>query len=601
MGTDKVQLKYDAIYSTNQGYGRNADGTMVTGPFMGGTELAMMGGMGVFTAGTQYKQLLTKPTWTFVDGSTQQISRWSYGKKMLKANFSSWSNFNNMEFIDTRVQQLEGIMKGATPEWPKKVNKYFSAYSDDGKTALKNVFNEIVGAKDKAALDRILAENVTINGQTHSKAKIFKHLVKHLPQETAIKLQNIVKYNEMYGSVLNDFKVAQNTMRNGGRLRKGQIDLLHRNYARARQAENQFIRATEGVLGVERKAGVSTKAKTGAKMSATTKKAMAASKYLRKFSRGIGKAGGPLMAAITAVTLGLDVYTAASSAKEGEGWRDGTRQLAKSGLRAGAELGGAWAGMKAGAAIGALAGPVGAAVGGLIGSFVGWAAGSWLANKSDFINKPVVEERADEQRQQQQQQVCNAVEKGDINTVAQYTAQFMEYEVDENGQPIADEEGNPIPKFVTDAQGQPILDENGNPQFKYIQVSEDPNEQMAFEQRIRNLNNWVMTEAAKQEEAAKLREQAELARQQRYAQAGYGTDYNYTNSYAPYSVSANQTGSDSSFGSVTGRSYSWQNPAWQNSLADQYDENNIFAFNQSNYTLPWTTQKQKETSYAPAA
>ena len=266
------------------------------------------------------------------------------------------------------------------------------------------------------------------------------------------------------------------------------FDKLSKAFADVRLAENTAI------LKPSSKAGVW--AKTCARSSRWIKKGMAASKGMRTFSRVTGKFGGPVAIIATCATLGLEVFTAASAAKTGEGLKDAGRQLVKSGIRAGAELGGAWAGMKLGAAIGGCLGPVGAVVGGLIGSIAGWAIGSWAANKSEFVKTSVVEENQMAEVRKQMASINDALEKGDLNELANFLAGAYEYNLDDKGQIIPAEDGSYCPNVVTDANGKPVLDANGSQIAKIQKVTENEELQKEYEKLIRIVEQYLNQAAA---------------------------------------------------------------------------------------------------------
>ncbi len=549
MGTNNVELKNEVIATNNIRYGLNADGSKEALPFMSNTEYYMMGGMGLFTVATQGRQLINKPTWTFADGSQQQISRMKYGAKMFKANFGTWNNFNNMEFIETKVSQIEGILSKNTPQLPKDFS---------GSQKVKDLFEQLQKAKNPREYSRI----VEANQKTY--AKLQNILRRKAPSELA-KLQNVAKYNQMYGGVLEEFKQAQTQMRNCKPLQNGTtISGLHEKFAKARLQENEFLRGVKG----KQHGKVGFRAKAGAKMTGMTKNALASSKAFRAVSRGVGKAGGALIVVMSAATVAMDVTSAVKNAPEGKKWRDGSRQALKSGARAGLEIGGAWAGMKIGATIGAFAGPVGAAIGGLVGSFVGWAAGAFVANKSKFINTSVIEERQAEQRKQENEAVEKAIENKDVETVWDYTSQFKEQVVDEKGNPVTDEEGNPV--------------------LQYVRISEDDKEQKAFEERIAKLDNFVMTEAAKQLETEALHEEIRAVKGDDYEYGITEDDLFVSNGYGPRRRRTDATPSTD----YVSAGYDWTNKAWQNSLEDKYNSNNYYSFDPSNYSMFWQMNAQ---------
>lgn len=348
------------------------------------------------------------------------------------------------------------------------------------------------------------------------------------------------KVGRQYGQVLKEFQAAQKSMQMTGQLQSGMtFEKLSKSFADVRLADNTAI------LKKGSKAG--TWAKTCARSSRWIKKGMAASKGLRTFSRVTGKVGGPVAIIATCLTLGLDIFTAAAAAKPGEGWKDAGRQLVKSGLRAGAELGGAWGGMKLGAAIGGCLGPVGAIVGGLVGSIAGWAFGSWVANQSDFINTSVVEENQMKDWNIQKQTILEAIEKGDLETLAQFLSGSYQYKVDEKGQPIPDAEGNIQPEVMTDAAGQPILDENGNPRLKIVQISENADIQKQYEALVGTVEKYLTQEATAQQKRAEAEAQAEAERQAelaKYANIGYGCGVlspEYQADYAGYGAGSGYT------------------------------------------------------------
>ena len=468
-------------------------------------------------------------------------------------------NYWDLEFVNSKVAKLEGIMSSNTPRLPEGFS---------GSPEAKELFEKLSKAKNQKEYSKLIRDNQ----KTYRKLRNI--LGRTAPQELK-KLQNVAKYNEMYGELLKDFKTAQ-TQVQAGNLPKGQISSLHQRFSNARLAENRFIEAGKKVG----KAGV--RAKAGAKLSKGVKNAMAASKTLRGVSRGVGKAGGWLMVGMSTVTAGLDIYSAVAASPDGEGLQNGLKQAGKSAARLGCEIGAMAVGQWAGAALGQVLIPipgVGAAIGGFLGSMVGGWIGSKIADKIPYTQKTVAEEITEEQTDAQNKQVCQAIEKGDIETVDKYTAQFKEQAVD--------------------AAGNALTDDNGNPVYNIAKISDDEKTQKEFEQRIKNLDNYVMTEAAKQQEVEQLKQEAEQAKLARQQQMNFGGSLGYAPSGSTGTVAGFGVNGNGQFGSYTTDYSSWRNPAWQNSLASQYNNGSIYSFNPNNYSPMW--MMNNNNIFAPAA
>ncbi len=557
MGYEKVDLKRTVIQNNNQLNGLNADGSK---PEIGLMDSNLEKGIFAVGCGVPVLQNKAKVAQAWANRSWQNVGNaYTQGWQNSMTTLRSPMNYYDLEFLNSKTAKIESILSKHTPKMPKKA-KF------DGAT--QELFKKLCEAKNPGEFKKLIGKK---GSDTY---KQFQKLVKHLPTQEAAKLKNIAKYNELYGGLLNDFKAAQ-TQAQAGRLGKGRIDVLHKNFAQARQAESQFIQAGKT-------AGKA--AKTGAKVSKGVKNAMAASKTLRTFNRGVGKAGGYLCAGLSVVTAGLDIYSAVAASPDGEGLKNGLKQAGKSAVRLGCELGAMAAGQWIGAVVGQALIPipgVGAAIGGFVGSFVGMWAGSKVADNIPYTQKTVAEEITEEQTDLQNKQICQAIENDDIETVNEYTAQFKEQAVDEQGNALADAEGNPL---VT-----------------YKKVYEDEQQQKEFEQRIAGLDNYVEKEAVKRQKAEQLKQEAAAAEQQRlYAKQqkpsygstpslGYGstasTGYSFgsaTNSnfydfgFLGIQAPAAQTASNSGA--------SWQNPAWQQSLGQRFDSQNIFAFDMNNYS-----------------
>ncbi|MCM1010347.1 MAG: hypothetical protein NC390_05680 [Fusobacterium sp.] len=565
MGIDKVELKRDAIALNNQKYGLNADGTRPTEEFFTGTNMAFMG------AGA------AMPVWQHKGkiGEAWKNRSWqNFGNAYKTGANNAWTTFRHpmnyfdVEFVNSKVAKMESLISSNTPTMPKKAK--FDA-------ATQELFKKLCEAKNPEEFNKLIGKK---GSDTY---KQYKKLLKHLPTEEANKLKNVAKYNELYGELLKDYKTAQKQMQSG-KLGKGRLDALHRRFAQARQAENKYITAAQ-----KGKAGAKAVAKTGARMSKGVKNAMAASKTLRKFTRGAGKAGGWLAAGLSIVGAALDIGTAVAASPKGEGLKNGLRQAGKSAVRVGAELGGAAIGQWAGAAIGQVLIPipgVGAAIGGIVGSFVGMWAGSKLADNIPYTEKTVAEEIEEKQLEEENKQACQAIEDDDLESVYNYSSQFKEQVVDE--------------------QGNAVVDENGIPVVQIAKVYDDEKQQKEFEKRVASLDNYVETEVTKQQRAEELKQEAELERQQQqyYAQSGsygytpsFGTGTGYFGTTIPsYNFGSTTNKGYYDFGTgapATGSTYSWQNPAWQNSLGQRFDSQDFYSFNPSNYSMPWMFQQNK--------
>lgn len=589
MGIDQIYLKRDAIALNNERYGLNADGTKPTYGFCeSGLEKGMLG-LGVAMPVWQHKGKI---------GEAWKNRSWqNFGNAYKTGANNAWTtlrhpmNYFDHEFVTNKVAKMEGIMSKNMPQIPKKGYKFDTATID--------LFKQLCEAKNPEEFNRLVGRKGSAS------YKQYKKLLKHLPTEEATKLKNIAKYNELYGDILTDFKRAQTQMQTG-KLGKGRLDALHRRFALARQAENQFIRTEADPRNIRAAETGKVKAKgkvpKGAKMSKGIKNAMAASKTLRKFTRGAGKLGGWLAAGLSAIGAVVDISTAVAASPKGEGLKNGLRQAGKSAIRVGAELGGAAIGQWAGAAIGQVLIPipgVGAAIGGIVGSFVGMWAGSKLADKIPYTEKTVAEEIQEKQAKEENEQISQAIENEDIETIYNYSNQFKEQVVDE--------------------QGSPIVDEDGNPVLQIAKIYDDEKKQAEFEKRVARLDSYVMTEVAKREEEARLKQEAEQAELERKQQAEYerqqqqylaqsSGSYGYTPSYGTGTGYFGTTIPSYSFGSATSNkgyydfgtgapatgstSYSWQNPAWQQNLGQKFDSNNYYSFDPNNYSMPWMFQNK---------
>lgn len=553
----KVDLKKDVVVASNRAMGYNADGTKPSYGIADTTFEKCAYGAGVAMPIWTYKgkigQAWQNRSWQNFGAAYKQ--GWHNAGQTLRHPINYW----DLEFVNSKVTKLEGIMQKAKPVLPEGFPE---------NPAAKDLFEKLCKAKNPGEYSQLVRDNQS----TYKKLRNI--LSRTAPQELQ-KLQNVARYNQIYGDVLRDFKAAQ------GNIRSANVGQLHQRFANARLAENKFIQTT--------KKGAAAMSKTGAKMSSGVKKAMAASKTLRTASRGVGKLGGYLMVGMSAVTAGLDIYSAVAASPKGEGLKNGLKQAGKSAVRLGCELGAMAVGQWAGAAIGQVLIPipgVGAAIGGFLGSMLGGWVGSKIADKIPYTQKTVAEELQEKQAAEQNNLVAEAIENDDIETVNNYTAQFKV--------PVVDETGNQV------------TDEDGNPQYQIAQVSDDEKVQKEFEERVANLDNYVMTEVAKREEAEKLKQQAEEAERLRLQQQqmNFGGNLAYGNSYAPSDYVPSETSKvagygvngNGSFGSYT---TDWKNPAWQNSLANLYNSSNFYSFNPNNYTPLWATNGKN--FYAPAA
>ncbi len=566
MGIEKVDVQRNALVLNNQRYGLNDDGTRPTYGFCEtGLEKGFLAA-GVAMPVWQYKGKLGE-AWN--NRSWQNFGNaYKQGWKNGMTTLSHPMNYFDMEFVNGKVSKMEGLMSQNMPKMPKPAK--FDA-------ATQELFKKLCEAKNPQEFAQLVGRK---GSDTY---KQFQKLLKHLPTEEANKLKNVAKYNELYGELLKDFKTAQTQMKSG-KLGKGRLDALHRRFAQARVAENKYITAAK-----KGKAGAGVKAKTGAKMSKGVKNAMAASKTLRKFTRGAGKFGGWLAAGLSVIGAAVDIGTAVAASPEGEKTKNGFRQAGKSAVRVGAELGGAAIGQWAGAAIGQVLIPipgVGAAIGGIVGSFVGMWAGSKLADKIPYTEKTVAEEIEEKQLKEENDQISKAIDEGDLETVYNYSNQFKEQVVDEQGNPVTDEDGNPV--------------------LQIAQIYEDEKQQKEFEERVASLDNYVETEVAKHQRAEELRQEAEreleeakARREQALAQGSSGSGTGYFGTALPTfnfgSSSANKNYYDFGQGAPAENttSYSWQNPAWQQSLGKNFDSNNFYSFNPSSYSMPWMFQQNK--------
>jgi len=501
-------------------------------------------------------------------------------KGYLKAN-TTWGGFKHIEWVDQQVFRLQGLMNQYTSNVPAKV---FQG-SDPNLYSLKNLYNELRVANAAKA-------EQLINQYPNGWQKLQELLKANNFEGEIVKLQNgSGAYRNAYQGALNEFKAAQQTLRSGQALPSGSFDRLSRTGAIADLRASRLNKAPKRLfwnkwLG-QSKVG---QAYHGAKAWFASAKTGtgALGKTLRGASRWGGKALGVGAIALEVGLVGMETYSAVSAAPEGQKWRDGSRQFLKSGSKAAVKCGAAWAGMKVGAAVGSSIGgaigtviPVignafGAAVGGFLGGLIGGIVGYVGAEKAidnevipgaKWMNKSVPEERMAEQKREQDKIINKAINEKDVNTVGQYVSQF----------------------FVVDEQtGETVMDQNGEPQI--MKVSDDKNQQAAFEKRVRGLMNFVMTESAKQEEAERIRQEYEqelearrqaqeqqramLAQQQAY-QATTGNFGSLTSG-----ASSQYTAPEGYFGASEAgykryqnslNANSWTNPAFQANLGYMYN------------------------------
>lgn len=542
---DSITAKYDICHSANRSVGYTADGEKVTPGFCE-TNLEK----GMLAAGVAFPVWSSKgKIWNFCTNNT-----WSQVGQAYKQGFQgAWTtlrhpgNYSNLEFLNTKIGKIEGIMAKNMPQMPQ--------FSGQNATQLEELFTKLCKAKNPKEYARIA-------GQDRALYKKLCNIVKRSNPGELSKLTQVAKYNELYARTLSNMNATKATIEAGGKLHKGQISAIHRQYANARLAENAWI--TAGKAG---KKGVGMWAKGCAKMSKGVKTAMAASKTLRGASRMLGKAGGWIAAGLTLVCAGVDCYAAWQVGKQnGNEWSCLGRQALKSTGRAVCELGGAWAGAWAGAAIGQACIPipgVGAVIGGIIGGFVGWWAGSKTADAIPGLDKSVAEEEMEKQAEQQKQALCKAIDENNWQAVMQYVEanKAPKVQVNEKGEPILDAEGNP----------QPVLDANGNQIFEYAQISDKPEEQKAFEAEIDRLQTWVEEKMVAAYEAEKVAADAEAKRQAQLAQYagaqygyGYGAGSTQKSDLIGYGYGAGSTSGEYSLGTgyrygTTGSGYNWAN------------------------------------------
>ena len=79
----------------------------------------------------------------------------------------------------------------------------------------------------------------------------------------------------------------------------------------------------------------------------------------------------------------------------------------------------------------------------------------------------------------------------------------------------------------------------------------------------------------------------------------FGGSLGYAPSGSTGTVAGFGVNGNGQFGSYTTDYSSWRNPAWQNSLASQYNNGSIYSFNPNNYSPMW--MMNNNNIFAPAA
>lgn len=501
-GCDAITVKRDLCTTANRANGLTADGQKIShgfcetgleqGMLAAGVAMPLVSQRGLIYS--KWQSFSQNPSWARFGNSCKD----GWGRAW--QTITHPGNYADLEFLNSKIGKIEGIMTKNMPTMPK--------FTGTNASQLEGLFQRLVTAKNPGEYASIVKQNRGLYTK-------LSNIMRRGDAANWTKLTQMAKYNEIYGSVLQEMQTSRTTIMNGGTLARGHIATVHKSLANARLLENQWIRA----IGKSGKQGAGLVAKGCAYMSKGVKTAMAASKWVRGASRTMGKAGGWIAAALTLVTAGIDCYAAWQVGKQtGNEWSCLGRQVVKSAGRAVCELGAAWGGAWAGAAIGQACLPflpgVGAVIGGIIGGFVGFFAGSKVADNVPGLDKSVAEEEMQKQQEQQKQMLCKAVDEGNWQAVMQYVEanKMPKVQVNEKGEPILDAEGNP----------QPVLDANGNQVFEYAQISDKPEEQKAFEAEIDRLQTWV-------EEKMLAAYQAEQAAQQAQAQGQAPTSQNINN------------------------------------------------------------------------
>ena len=445
MGNEPVQISasdsidaYKRIINTRYGY--NPDGTMPTdenaeGGMMKYAEYGMWGlgvGMPVVAGRKTIANVWENRSWQGVQQAYK--TGWQQGTQTLRNPI----NHGDLRFVDSGLNKVTGILAKNTPAVPKAV---FQGHAPE----IEQLYNRLLGAKNPKEYSDIVKQFERTNKGSYKK---LKNVLKNAKlQDEFAKLQRLPKYHEIYDPLLKDFQTAEADLkvRNQRPSGNASVDNLHRRINEAQLKENEFLKTLK-------KQGK--KVKTLSKLSKTTKTMMSASKGLRSISRGVGKVGGVLMIALSAVGAvfeGIAAYGVGKAEEEqakaegkplskGHKWKQVGKQVLKSVGKIACELGGAAIGEWAGAAIGQVLIPipgVGAAIGGFVGSMLGFVGGSALAESDWFgdkigIKKSVADEYEEKQKKETETardeeiaEVEKAVNDNDLESLYAYQEGLM--------------------------------------------------------------------------------------------------------------------------------------------------------------------------------
>lgn len=477
-----------------------------------------------------------------------------------KHPFRSFNNYHNLEFAKGQTSKLEVMRAKYTPNFEAYFQKQMANANRIADPALKAQKLAQIN-QQKALLEKLSKAKcpAKYNEIVKANKKMYKNLCKHLPQEEVVKLKNAPRINHYLGSdklktLTENYKQLQEDLKAGridSKTFKTKLDTLHKQYSQMATKESRMISqavkaGNAGELGAGRMTRLAHR--TGvAKLSRGSSKLASASKFVRNARRGVGKAGGWIMAGMTVAMAGMELYGAHSTGKSDaqkrylaqlgksdvsqltaeekrnmenlmsqEGWANVKEQAPKTLARAGMELGGCAVGSWLGGIVGQVLIPipgVGAAIGAAVGSALGMWGGAALADTIPYTreeNSVIAQSETRENRENEEmlaqsiQDTSDAIDADDGNYEDEEN-QFAQFLAEYESAVFPAEEGAADPLEGVDEQTKEKIKAN-------MMVLESYAQEKSQAYQI------------KKQRAELLKRQQEYAEQQRLlAQSGYAS------------------------------------------------------------------------------